>query len=98
MKPILLFCEYRVAAHQLDAFMEFMKKKQLEMNHRGIAFEVYEGKDQPGLFVEMVTLDEGFISSFKQERLDSDSSWEDLHKFIDGGSDKLRMWTFEKRI
>lgn len=60
--------------------------------------ELYEGADQPGLFVEswrgkaVDTFEE-----WKKERQDSSHPlWSPLHAWIDGGAAKLHIWRFNR--
>lgn len=92
-----VFVEYAIKPAFRDSFLIYMQ----EWQRREGRFELLEGTDQAGLFVEIwkeVTYEE--YTALKQERLhrsenESNSTgqtaWEE---WIEGGLRKLHMWHF----
>lgn len=88
----ICFAEYRIDPERREAYRQaasYLLERQSQVR-------LYEGTDQPNLFVEIWTassLDEA--EAIKKERLDERSSWSALTPFIAGGAAKLHVWSFK---
>lgn len=88
----ICFAEYKIAPEYVGAYIkltEQLKKKYSEVN-------LYEGTDQPLLFVEVwscASLEQA--EQTKEERLSERSSWSPISEWIVGGRSKLHVWTFK---
>lgn len=59
------------------------------------AFLLYEGTDQPLLFVEVwEARDEAHAEDIKEERCSERSSWHAVADWVAGGAAKIHAWTF----
>ncbi|HUC93942.1 MAG TPA: hypothetical protein VMS09_18325 [Paenibacillus sp.] len=86
-----LFVEYRIAPELRQSFMEWMAQAKL----RESGFLIYEGTDQPGLFVEVwEAASEAEAERKKEERCGERSSWSVMFGYVSGGRDKVHAWTF----
>ncbi|PZD94377.1 hypothetical protein DNH61_18420 [Paenibacillus sambharensis] len=85
------FVEYRVALEFRGAYVEWMERIRESDN----SFILYEGTDQPGLFVEVWhadSLERG--KALKEERCSESSPWAGMFKYVQGGKDKIHAWVF----
>lgn len=87
-----VFVEYTIVQEKRTDYLNYM---QIIINQTGL--ELFEGTDQPGLFVEIwsnVTHKEYEI--LKNERLnpEPDSVWEAFGEWLAGGVAKLHIWHF----
>ena len=58
--------------------------------------KLYEGTDQPLLFVEVWEAeDEQQALNIKEERCSERSSWHEMAAWVPGGSLKIHAWTFK---
>lgn len=95
-----VFVEYKVKPEHREAYLTWVN----EMTHADRRFSVYEGTDQPGLFVELwdgMNYEE--YVRMKGWRLAADSSgggnknrWGEMERFIEGGISKIHIWHFTK--
>ncbi|MFC3770273.1 hypothetical protein [Paenibacillus sp. GCM10012303] len=92
----IIFIEYKVFPDKRDAYMSWIKSAA----DGDVRFELYEGSDQPGLFVEQWRgFDEDGYRSFKIRRLETgDPSWSGLADFVPGGLAKVHIWHFRRTI
>lgn len=100
MKEITVLTEYKAEEGKkgkvLDALDEL--KEQIEaLGGRDVM--IYEGVDQPGLFVEQFMLPnmqayEKMKRIREEERIDF---WKAFNSYIFGGKNKINMWAFEKK-
>ncbi|PZE21264.1 hypothetical protein CBW46_007790 [Paenibacillus xerothermodurans] len=101
----IVFVEYQILPQHTPAYSEWLA----EVRAKHAELEVYEGADQPGLFVEIwhgLSRDE--YDRLKQERLteaagsaglglpSASFSWRELHQWVSGGAQKIHIWYFEK--
>ncbi|MBB3108454.1 hypothetical protein FHS18_000482 [Paenibacillus phyllosphaerae] len=85
------FVEYRIAEEHEEAYLEWIAQQQAADPR----FLLYEGTDQPLLFVEVwQATDVQAAEAIKKERCDERSSWRLLSEWIPGGPAKLHAWTF----
>lgn len=95
----IVFVEYRIAEDCRDLYLKW--SEGIKRQHQQL--ELYEGTDQPNLFVEIWNgLSEEEYHSMKQERTGSGVSgeendlWKPLDAWITGGRSKLHIWHFKK--
>jgi hypothetical protein len=89
----ITFAEYRIAPEHLESYRAESGRLLKESSGR---VSLYEGCDQPGLFVEIWSADrEEEAEAIKKERCGERSSWAVLTPMIQGGAAKLHVWTFK---
>lgn len=89
----ICFAEYRILPEYREQFLDLAEKLRDGENR---LVQLYEGTDQPGLFVEIWdTATEEEAERVKEERLSRHSSWSALSPWISGGAEKLHVWTFK---
>lgn len=82
------FVEYRVADEQRDAYLQQMAS----LKKRYSNLYLYEGTDQPGLFVEIwETETEEAAYRIRDMRLAQQSPWDELPGMASG---KVNAWVF----
>ncbi|WP_168123730.1 hypothetical protein [Paenibacillus sp. HB172176] len=88
----ICFAEYRIKPECREAYL----KAATMLMERASDMRLYEGTDQPHLFVEVweAATAEG-AEAIKKERRDERSAWGELNAWIDGGQAKLHVWTFK---
>ncbi|MDF2959295.1 MAG: hypothetical protein K0S39_1030 [Paenibacillus sp.] len=102
------FIEYRILPEHRSAYSEWMKQVRADYPE----LEVYEGADQPGLFVELwngLSREEYEVLKEVRLRLTTESDkeqmsgrkfdnndWSRLHNWVSGGAVKIHIWLFEK--
>jgi hypothetical protein len=96
---IKVFIEYKVDAEKHEAYLALLpqlKERILEWDVED--FRVFEGTDQPLLFVEEYYVkDMDVYRNTKEGRLsESNPFWHDLHKCIVGGAAKVHIWAFKQ--
>ncbi|MEK3882880.1 hypothetical protein [Paenibacillus sp. PL2-23] len=92
----MCFAEYRIMPEYRESFLAVSERLVAEEQGR---VRLYEGTDQPGLFVEVWEApSEEEAERVKEERLSGRSSWSELLPFISGGAAKLHVWTFRPVI
>ncbi|QNK56198.1 hypothetical protein [Paenibacillus sp. PAMC21692] len=88
----ITFAEYRISPEFQEQYEAATKLLLTETE----GVELYEGTDQPGLFVEIWrAADVAQAERIKKERCSERSSWAVLTPMILGGSAKLHVWTFQ---
>ncbi|PYI50794.1 hypothetical protein [Paenibacillus flagellatus] len=90
----IVFVEYKVFPEKRDAYLRWIGAAARADNR----FELYEGSEQPDLFVELWRgMDDERYRSFKRERLEpGDPSWGALAEFVPGGLAKVHVWHFRR--
>jgi hypothetical protein len=92
----ITFAEYRIAPEHLESYRG-ETKRLLEQSLGRVT--LYEGCDQPGLFVEIWSAScEEEAEGIKKERCGERSSWAVLTPWIVGGAAKLHVWTFKPAL
>lgn len=89
----VVFVEYRVAEASRDAYLRLMKEAK-----RAYGLTLYEGAEQPGLFVEIWS-DPGrqAYEDMRRDRLgEAKGLWGDVQRLIVGGAAKTHIWMFQK--
>ncbi|MUT67568.1 hypothetical protein [Paenibacillus sp. NEAU-GSW1] len=87
------FAEYRIAAENRASYLSYTGRliRDGELN-----IYLYEGTDQPNLFVEIWYADsEDEAEQIKKERCSERSPWYRVAEWVVGGADKLHVWTFK---
>lgn len=88
----ICFAEYKIMPEHRGPYL-LLANKLKEQDSR---VEVYEGSDQPDLFVEVWTAQsQAEADAIKEERYGERSSWHAVTQWIVGGKAKLHVWTFK---
>lgn len=94
---IRVFIEYKIQKKHYETYLNGISdlKKELAKRHAE-HIQVYEGADQPYLFVEAFDVKRmEDYEKLKDERLNEEHEiWKRLHRFIEGGTGKLHIWAF----
>jgi hypothetical protein len=90
-----VFVEYKIIDGQKNDFLAFMEKRR-----KAETFGLFEGSDQPGLFVEIWDgLSVPEYRDLKRKRLEeTDSPWRAMDSMVDGGPAKLHIWHFNEIV
>lgn len=91
----ICFAEYRIIDEFRDQFLAYTAELLIGAND----VYIYEGTDQPGLFVEVwqaPSLEEA--ERIKKERCSERSPWFKITEWIVGGPGKMHIWTFKPVI
>ena len=87
----ICFVEYRIAAECEKDYREWMNERQAVSD----GFKLYEGTDQPLLFVEVWEAESVEAAErIKKERCSERSEWRVLADWVQGGAPKIHAWTF----
>ncbi|MBN6187896.1 MFS transporter [Aneurinibacillus sp. BA2021] len=100
MHTIQVFAEYKIQAEKRQDYLRKIDDIAMAMQQIGVDdFIVYEGVDQPGLFVEMFhvpTMDA--YRKIKRKRCEDKAApgvfWQSINDCLEGGTDRLHMWAF----
>lgn len=88
----ICFAEYQISSVWREHYLAYTTELLAEGNE----VQLYEGTDQPGLFVEVWTaLTCEQAEQIKKERCSERSSWFRVSEWIAGGSAKMHIWTFK---
>ncbi|GIO11167.1 hypothetical protein J19TS2_07220 [Cohnella xylanilytica] len=91
---MILFCEYAIPEEHRSAFLEWAAADPA----RWEGAELAENVAQPGVFVELRRAsDEAEAARITKERRDG-RSWAEMEKWVKGGREGLRIWTFRPVI
>ncbi|EXX87691.1 hypothetical protein BG53_14085 [Paenibacillus darwinianus] len=86
-----LFVEYRIEPEHRKSFLTWAEKAK----KRETGLIIYEGTDQPGLFVEIwEAAGESEAERKKEERCAERSFGSEMFDYVPGGRDKVHAWTF----
>lgn len=88
----ICFAEYKIMSEHRESFLTFTK----DLLESTTNIRLYEGTDQSNLFVEVWqadTIEEA--DQIKKERCDERSPWYRISEWIDGGKNKLHVWSFK---
>lgn len=88
-----LFLEYQIKERSREDYLSWVRSRKAEFG-----FEVMEGSDQPGLYVELWRpVEHGETDAWKIKRLNpADPEWSPLHGFVEGGPSRIHIWHFGK--
>ncbi|WP_274652500.1 hypothetical protein [Paenibacillus humicola] len=87
----ICFVEYRIDPDFEAEYRHWIGEKQAAPG----GFELYEGTDQPFLFVEVWKAESVEAAErIKKERLRERSEWSRMAAWVQGGAPKIHAWTF----
>lgn len=92
---VICFVEYRIMPEHEEAYRAWIARRSEDPG----GFKLYEGTDQPLLFVEV--WEAGSVETaeaIKKERCGERSSWRIMSDWIPGGAAKLHAWTFRPAL
>ncbi|MDQ0060693.1 hypothetical protein [Paenibacillus harenae] len=88
----ICFAEYRIKDEHRKQYLDYTQAL-LKDEER---IQLYEGTDQPNLFVEVWTASTAELAEqMKEERCSERSSWYRIVGWVEGGAGKLHVWTFK---
>ncbi|MBM7567412.1 hypothetical protein [Paenibacillus sacheonensis] len=88
----ICFVEYRIEPEHERRYRDWMAAREAVFP----GFQLYEGTDQPLLFVEVwEASDMDSAERIKKERCEERSSWLAMADWVPGGSAKIHAWTFK---
>jgi hypothetical protein len=92
---MILFCEYVIPVNHREAFLHWVDARP----QLWLSAELLENTGQPGVYVEIWrTTGEQEAEKIQKERLGGRSEWTDMHQWVKGGPDGLRLWIFRPVI
>jgi hypothetical protein len=92
----ICFAEYRIIPEHRASYLAF--SDELVQSSNG-SIIIYEGTDQPSLFVELWTADtKEAADRIKKERCSERSPWRHTDSWVQGGREKVHVWTFRPVI
>ncbi|BBH21692.1 hypothetical protein Back11_30370 [Paenibacillus baekrokdamisoli] len=87
----ICFVEYHINEEFVALYRNWIAEKMAA----GPVFKLYEGTDQPHLFVEVWEAQgEASATAIKEERCSERSSWRQMAAWVPGGAPKIHAWTF----
>ncbi|MFD1956229.1 hypothetical protein ACFSL6_19105 [Paenibacillus thailandensis] len=89
----ICFAEYKIRPEDKERYAAYTGSLLVQERYRNV--HLYEGTDQPCLFVELwtaATAEEA--EQIKKERSDKRSPWYRVSEWIPGGAGKMHIWTF----
>ncbi|MBW7456477.1 hypothetical protein ACFOLF_10005 [Paenibacillus sepulcri] len=87
----ICFVEYQISEEFIMDYRSWAAIQQAEFND----FQLYEGTDQPLLFVEVWEApNEEAALAIKKERCSERSSWFTMSQWVQGGAARIHAWTF----
>jgi hypothetical protein len=99
MGKITVLTEYKIIDKERERFLGLLKHLKNNLLDLGaVDVLVYEGVDQPGLFVEeFIVEDKDAYSQMKKVRnSELTPFWQEFHTCILGGNAKVHIWAFQK--
>jgi hypothetical protein len=99
LNRITVLSEFKVSAEKRKDFMDLLPAVKRELEGMGaVEISIFEGTDQPGLFVEeFIVADMEAYESLKKARNEEVSEvWEQQHACVPGGKNKVHIWAFAK--
>jgi hypothetical protein len=99
MAHITVLSEYKIKDDKRDQFFELLSNLMEHLEMLGAEqISIFEGTDQPGLFVEEFILrDMDEYMEMKEEREKEQLDfWREFHECIEGGKSKVNIWAFSK--
>ncbi|EFM08711.1 conserved hypothetical protein [Paenibacillus curdlanolyticus YK9] len=88
----ICFAEYCITPEHRQAYLAYSAQVARQGES---APTIYEGTDQPNVFVELWTAPtEAEAEVIKQERLSEQSPWHRIKEWVEGGEAKVHVWTF----
>lgn len=99
MGKIKVFIEYKVIPEKREQYLKLAEKIAAQYHDFQIqSFSIYEGIEQPNLFVEdFIISGYEFFNCLRNERLQEQLPfWQDLHSCIYGSVSKVNIFVFEE--
>jgi hypothetical protein len=99
LDTITILSEYKVDKEQRETYLNLIHELKDQLHHFGAEhITIYEGTDQPDLFVEeFVVANMDVYTEIKDIRKNEQSVfWQKFNGCISGGKDKVHMWAFKK--
>ncbi|GAB7388977.1 hypothetical protein BSNK01_28150 [Bacillaceae bacterium] len=96
---IKIFVEYKVLEEKREAFLQLIPELQKHLEEwNADQFQIYEGIDQPMLFVEEFYLPHvEQYKKLKEARMNGDAPfWKTFNACIAGGGQNVHVWAFRK--
>jgi hypothetical protein len=97
-----IFIEFFILPDRRDEFLSLIPKiRDYQQIQWGVKdYEIYEGTDQPNLFVEEFYIEgEDDYLKIKEERvLEKELLWSDMNACVKGGGQKVHIWAFKNVI
>ncbi|QJC53320.1 hypothetical protein HGI30_18210 [Paenibacillus albicereus] len=91
MDGYALMVEYKIEERHRQDFLALLS----ELQRRWPRVRLYEGSEQPGLFVEIwPAATEAEARACQEERLDGRSPWSAIGSWTSGGAGRIHAWTF----
>lgn len=89
----ICFAEYKIRPEEKEKYLAYTRELLGREPYKTV--QLYEGTDQPCLFVELWAADTGdHAEQIKKERCNKRSPWYRVSEWIPGGADKMHIWTF----
>jgi hypothetical protein len=86
------FVEYRIDPTDRESYLAWLADMRTTLDR---VCHIYEGTDQPGLFVEVWEAEtEEAASRIQKERLDRRSPLAEMFKYVSGGEGRIHAWVF----
>ncbi|MFJ5760801.1 hypothetical protein ACIQAA_17180 [Neobacillus sp. NPDC093182] len=96
---IKVFIEYKIKREEEGFYRSFLHEVlKYHRDQWGISdFQIFEGTDQHSLFVEEFHVENiELFQNYNEERLqEKNQLWNRLHNCIEGGRDKVHIWSFQ---
>lgn len=91
----IVFVEYKVFPEKRNAYLSRIG----ELMESASGVQLYEGSDQPNLFVEIwQDCDPARYRELKRLRLEPGSAWSELADFVPGGASRIHIWHFDRTL
>lgn len=103
MENIQVFVEYKVLEDKKEEYLRKIKDIEYALHKIGaIDFKLFEGADQPNLFVETFQVPAMVnYEKLKRKRVLEDAQegvfWQSINDCVEGGKEKIHMWAFVRR-
>ncbi|MCM3748241.1 hypothetical protein M3223_12835 [Paenibacillus pasadenensis] len=95
MSRYALMVEYKIKEEHLAEYSSLLRELQLQ--HPEV--QLFQGTDQPGLYVEIWPADsEEEAAARQEERLDGRSAWKPIGDWTAGEPGRIHAWTFKPAL
>jgi hypothetical protein len=91
---MILFCEYVIPKAHNAAFAEWIQSH----NELWQSVELLENTGQPGVYVEIWSVNTPEESAEVEKERREGRSWREMEQWVNGGREGLRIWTFRSVI
>jgi hypothetical protein len=86
----IAFVEYKIIKEKRALYMDYLRRLKQSGD-----VEIYEGADQPGLFVEIWQIGEAKRGAWREIRQKL-GDWNELLGVVEGGEGKIHIWEFDR--